>query len=76
MTGQCKACKWWSLRSWSNEDDWGVCGLAASKDGERPDKSFTLAYAEDYESYKADLVTHETFGCVQFSSAGIDDDIQ
>lgn len=46
---------------------WGFCDMASS-DGDKPTQPSTLAYARDYESYKAELITREDFSCVQWEN--------
>ena len=66
---RCKACRHW-LPEPTKHDTFGrlargYCQLAESGSGYAyvPD---SLAVAQDAESYRAYLVTAETFGCVQW----------
>jgi hypothetical protein len=43
--------------------DWGKCLMAAGVRA-RAEKAETLAFAEDYEDYRADLCTCRYFGCI------------
>lgn len=45
----------------------GHCQRARGSDGEAVDAE-SLAYARDCDSYAATLVTHESFGCVQWKA--------
>lgn len=63
--GHCRDCHHWELdaRAWP-DGDWGYCRLARMRALEhRPD---TRAFAAG--DYNADLVTHATFGCVQYET--------
>lgn len=66
---RCASCKHWDRHDSRFISDelrhWGTCKLAES-DGGYPEHQRTLAYAADYECYRAGLTTHETFGCVQW----------
>lgn len=46
---------------------YGTCALATGSDG-HPENPSTLAYADDSETYHAELVVFPNFGCVQFSA--------
>ena len=70
---RCKTCKHWQADEYYtgyNEGHepikrWGVCAIAKSYNGYR-DQPQGLAYASDSESYAAQLITSETFGCMQW----------
>jgi len=63
---RCKTCKWW--RSNDRHPGWGTCVMAESDDG-RPIRQ-TKAYAVDYETWHAELWTHDDFGCTQWAPQG------
>lgn len=83
LVGACVDCRHWTRRNgddsglWDSETDaaanraayeqWGHCATAFSE-GAEPQFPGTKAYAEDYESYKATLLTREDFGCVQWEA--------
>lgn len=46
--------------------EWGCCAIGVTTGG--VPSPTTLAYAEDSESHYAELLTHETFGCVQWEA--------
>lgn len=64
----CSSCKFWKspgytyAQGWG--EGWGVCDIASSTRGYPVNKA-TLAYAEDAETYSADLRTKPDFGCIQ-----------
>ncbi len=65
---RCKNCKFWKKGNagWEVEGTgWGICELGDGGLGNRSNKE-SKAYAKDVEDYAADLITHQTFGCIQF----------
>jgi hypothetical protein len=68
---QCQNCKHWTPNKPDDEPvgpSWGRCALAKSSNG--GPVAFTMAFAEDSESYGAWLTTRDSFGCVQFTEKG------
>lgn len=67
----CESCRHWLVGNDADLSDaqlvagFGNCALGHSEKG-NPTNLATLCYADDAESYIADMVTHRTFGCVQF----------
>jgi len=61
MNIACKDCEFWE----GGSAHWGSCKMGESKNGERLVKE-SKAYAEDYESYMAELITEANFGCCMF----------
>ncbi len=61
MNIACKDCEFWE----PGEAGWGSCKMAESKDGVRLVQE-SKAYAADWESYKAILITEADFGCCMF----------
>ena len=57
---------------WAKRNQYGECWLVrnrfAHKDHDQPPPGMELAFARDYERYRADLVTHWNFGCVQYEA--------
>jgi len=60
----CKTCKWWA--QFDNDPEQGACELTISSDGRPIIDPPPLAYAADWESYRAELVTNAMYGCVQW----------
>ena len=68
-SGLCGDCKFWTKDFVvAAYGDHGECELTRSSFSS-PDVDSTLAYASDYEEYKAALKTLPTFGCIQFQPA-------
>ena len=74
VIGYCKDCEFWEEYKPEEGDyvyesrlGWGNCEIAKGKDAAPVDKT-ALAYADDYESYKAEFITRPEFGCIQFQS--------
>lgn len=72
MSGLCRDCLYWDRSEphntfTSNAPDRCACALTWSHNDE-PDKSDSLAFAQDWESYQAVLYTAPEFGCVQFEA--------
>lgn len=55
----CKTCQYWTGPF---VDGFGSCDLAVAKG--QPQSPQTLAWAEDYEGYGANLRTRPEFGCI------------
>ena len=65
---RCETCKHWSRdERVINDDGTGTCARGAGV-WAGPKGGDTLAYAADYEGYKAALVTKPNFGCVMYES--------
>ena len=65
----CSNCEYWDNTSLDSDYDldYGLCVISGSING-CPDKEDTLAYAEDYDSYSANLKTNSKFYCNQWKS--------
>jgi hypothetical protein len=61
----CKFCKHFTEDEYPTAKYHGTCELSYSWHG-NPLVETTLAFAEDYESYRAQLCVSRDFGCVQF----------
>ena len=62
--GLCRDCRWWDKPTEDCEQGFGYCRLFHSEHGIR--ETDTRAYAQDAESYEADLRCLAHFGCVQW----------
>ena len=59
----CKDCGFWSPIKGEHNKGWGICVKGSSDLGE-PNFRDSLAVAQDYEEFQAELETKPEFGCV------------
>lgn len=67
---RCDKCKEWQESTRGSDGislGYGTCAAAAGNDGKAM-RSDTLHWADDAESYGAELNTKPSFGCVSFKS--------
>ena len=63
MCNSCETCKWWVDPWYPTDEKWKVCELTEQNPG-RMIHPESLAYAASLD--EAELLTHATFGCVQW----------